>query len=65
MGKKLFNRLTGIEKNQAVVAKGEGWGRDGWGVWDFQVQTVIYRMDEQQGLTVQHWKLYPISCDKS
>ena len=40
------------------------WGKDGLGVWDQQIQTVIYRMDNQQGPTVQHRELYSISCDK-
>ena len=30
---------------------GEVVGRDGLGVWDKQMQTVIYRIDKQQGLT--------------
>ena len=28
--------------------RGEGWGRDGLGVWDQQMQTIICRMDKQQ-----------------
>ena len=48
-----------------MVAKGEGeWERDGLGVWDEQMQTIIYRMDTQQGPTVEHRELYSISCDK-
>ena len=43
---------------------GGGWGRDGVGVWGQQMQTSIYRMDKQQGPTVQHRELYLISCDK-
>ena len=43
---------------------GGGWGRDGLGVWGQQMQTIIYRMDKQQGPTVQHRKLYSISYDK-
>ena len=40
-------------ENRFVVAKGEeGWGREVLGVWDQQVQTIISRMDKQQGLTV-------------
>ena len=36
-----------------VVAKGEGsWGKGGLGVWDQQMQAIIYRMDKQQGPTV-------------
>ena len=42
---------------------GGGWRRDGLGVWD-QQQTGIDRMDKQQGLPIQHRKLYSISCDK-
>ena len=41
-----------------------GWGRDGLGVWDQQMQTTIYRMDKQQGPNVQHRELYSVSCDK-
>ena len=48
-----------------VAAKREGkWRRDGLGVWDQQMQIIIYRTDEQQGPTVQHRELYSISCDK-
>ena len=42
----------------------EEWGRDGLGVWDQQIQTIIYRMDKQQGPTAQDRELYSISCDK-
>ena len=41
------NRLTDIE-NGCVIAK--GWG--GVGVWDQQMQTIIYRVDKQQSPTV-------------
>ena len=52
-------------ENRLEVAKSEeGWGRDGLGVWDQQMQTVIYRMDKQQGPTVQHRELYSIPYDK-
>ena len=43
---------------------GGGWGRNGLGIWDSQMQTSIYRMDKQQGLTVEHRELCSISCDK-
>ena len=40
-------------------------GGEGWmGGWDQQMQTIMYRMDKQQGPTVQHRELYSISCDK-
>ena len=31
---------------------GWGWGREVLGVWDQQMQTIIYRTDKQQGPTV-------------
>ena len=43
---------------------GGGWERVGVGVWDQQMQTIIYRMDKQQGPAVEHRELYSISCDK-
>ena len=43
---------------------GGGWGMDGVGIWVQQMQTIIYRMDKQQGPAIQHKELYSISCDK-
>ena len=43
---------------------GGGWGRDGVGVSGQQMQTTIYKMDKQQGPTVQHREPYSVSCDK-
>jgi len=41
-----------------LVAKvEEGLGRDGWGGWACQMQTVIHRMDKQQDPTVYHVEL--------
>ena len=40
-------------------------GKDGLGVWDQQMQTIINRMDKQQGPTVYHRELNSISLDKS
>ena len=37
---------------------------DKLGVWDQQTQTIIYRMDKQQGPIVQHRELYSISYNK-
>ena len=53
-----------VIENRAVVAKGEGRMGGGLGVWDWQMQTIIYTIDKQQGSTVQHRKLYSISCNK-
>ena len=30
------------------------------GAWDQQMQNIIYRMNKQQGLTIQHRELYLI-----
>ena len=43
---------------------GGGRGREGVGGWGQQMQLIIRRMDTQQGPTVEHRELYPISCDK-
>ena len=32
-----------------MVTKGEGGGRDKWGVWKSQTQTTMYTVDKQQG----------------
>ena len=36
-------------------------GGDKVGVWDQQIQTTIYKIDKQQGPTVQHRELYSVS----
>ena len=41
-----------------------GKGRDKLGVWDQQIQTTTYKIDKQQGPTVQHRGLYSISSNK-
>ena len=38
--------------------------KGGLGVKGQQMQTITFRMDKQQGPTVQHRELYSISCDK-
>ena len=43
---------------------GGAWGRDGLGVGDQQVGTIIHRVDKQQGPTVRHRELISVSCDK-
>ena len=41
---------------------GGGWWGDGLGVWDYQMQTIIYRMDKQQVLLYSTGKYfqYPV-----
>ena len=49
-----------------MVTKGErGWRRDKLGVWDQQIHPTIYKIDKQQGPTVQQRELYSISCNNS
>ena len=44
--------LTDIE-HKLMVTKVGGWGvRDKLGVWDQQIHTTIYKIDNQQGSTV-------------
>ena len=50
---------SGTERTEEEV-----WQGCGLELWDQQMQTIIYRMDKQQGPTVQHRELYSISCDK-
>ena len=58
-------KQTHRHREQTCGCQGEGgWGRNGLGVWDQQMQTSIYRMDKQQGPTVEHREPYSISCDK-
>ena len=46
---------------------GYQWGKmgggDKLGVWDQQIHTTIYKIDKQEGPTVQHRELYSIFCD--
>ena len=45
---------------QSWGCQGEGEeGEGGLGVWGLQMQTVTFRIDKQQGPTVQHRDLYP------
>ena len=39
------------------IKRGKG-GRDKLGVWDEQIHSTIYRIDKQQGPTVQYRELY-------
>ena len=52
------------QKTNLGLQKGKVWERDRLGVWDQQIQTTIYKIDKQQGPTVQHRELFSISCDK-
>ena len=52
------NRLTDIENKWLPEGEGE---KGKLGVWDYQVQITIYKMDTHQGPTVLHMEPYSIS----
>ena len=56
-------KQTPIHREQTCGCQGK-WGGDGPGGWDQQRQTIMYRMDKQQGPTVEHRELDPISYNK-
>ena len=56
------NRLTDIEIGFMVAKWGTGQERDGPEIWDWQIQTITFRMDKYP--TVQHRELHPVSWDK-
>ena len=50
-----------INMENRLLAKGqEGREQDGLGVWDWQMQTITFRMDKQQGPPVQHGTIFNI-----
>ena len=57
-----YETETDSQTQRTDLWKGErGWETDGLGVWGQGMQTITYRMDKQQGPTVQHRGLYSIS----
>ena len=58
------NRFPDTENRLAVAKREVGLGRDGLGCCDWQMQTVICRVDKQQGPTVEHRELHSTPRDK-
>ena len=53
------------KENRLMVAKGEAQqGKEGLGAWGQQMETSIYRIEKQQGPSVQHRELHSMPCDK-
>ena len=47
-----------------MITKGENMGgRDKSRAWDEHTQTIIYKIDNEQGHPIEHRKLYSIFCD--
>ena len=42
----------------------QGRGRERLGGWGQEMQAILYRVNTQQGPTVQHGELCLVSCDK-
>ena len=56
--------LNWMQLTSITNGSSEWSGREGLGVLDLQMQTILYKMDKQQGPTVQHRELYLISFNK-
>ena len=53
MNLSMKQKQTHKHREYVVVAKREEeWRRNGLGIWGSQMQTITYRMDKQQGLTL-------------
>ena len=61
MNLSMKQKHTQTQRTDLWVPRRRGAGGDGLGVWDQQMQTIIYRMDKQ-GPTLQHRKIiqYPV-----
>ena len=65
-----WHRLTDIE-NRLVTKIERVWGKEGLGVWDYQLQTSVYRLNKQQksyciaqGTTLSYDKPYGKEYEK-
>ena len=55
-------RDSQTQKMNLWLPGGRPGGRESQGVWDGYVHSAIYKMDNQQGPTVQHRELYLMLC---
>ena len=51
----IYKTKTDSQRRDLWLPSEEARGGEGMGVWDQHRQSIIYRMDKQQGLIVQHW----------
>ena len=52
-----------LQKQTYSYQRGEVEEKDGLGIWDWDMHTIVYGMDGQRGPAVQHRELYSIFCD--
>ena len=66
MNLSIKQKQTHSHRGQAWLLRGRGMERERLRVWDEQMKTITYRVDEQQGPTVYFRELliYSLSCDK-
>ena len=55
-------KQTHRHRKQTYGYQKGGGERDKLGVWDENIHTTMFKIDNQQGPTVQHRELYSISC---
>ena len=53
-------KQTHRHREQTCGCQGGAGGREGLGVWDQQMQTIIYGMDKQQGFCTRNYIQYPV-----
>ena len=58
----LFIKQKETHKPGEWFAKGKDGGRDSWGVWDVYVHITMFKMNSQQGPTVEHMELCSMLC---
>ena len=56
----LFTKQTQRHRKQTYAAKGQVGGVTNQEVWNKNIHTTIYAIDNQQGSTIQHWELYSL-----
>ena len=58
------NKVIKKKKNKLMITKGENMGgMDKSRAWDEHTQTIIYKIDNEQGHPMEHRELYSIFCD--
>ena len=62
-------RIYNTETDSSILKPNYGFQRrnmverDKLGVWDYHTQTTVYKIDNQQGPTVEHREIYLRACN--